>query len=213
MRGGKELPSSSALDSPSVMSKLATPTPASAIRSDMSHVIDDAASAMHDTYDETASMLDTTVPLGEFLDEQLARARENEINETNNIDESDDEDLPVIPEGYVFDKEATLATLACKDRYELKRLLAKWNKQSLNARMKPDPAFATSPICVTDKDYEFSIDPDIITLVESDPFHGYEPETVVAHLTKLNDIATLFTKDERTRYFHILKIFSVLIKG
>ena len=41
MRGGKELPSSSALDSPSVMSKFATPTPASVIRSDMSHVIDD----------------------------------------------------------------------------------------------------------------------------------------------------------------------------
>ena len=32
-------------------------------------------------------MLDTTVPLGEFLDEQLARARENEIIETDNIDE------------------------------------------------------------------------------------------------------------------------------
>ena len=47
-RGGKELPSSSALDSPSVMSKLATPKPASAIRSDMSHVIDDATFALHD---------------------------------------------------------------------------------------------------------------------------------------------------------------------
>ena len=75
-RGGKELPSSSALDSPSVMSKFATPTPASAIRSDMSHVIDDATCAMHDTYDETASMPDTTVPLSEFLEEQIARARE-----------------------------------------------------------------------------------------------------------------------------------------
>ena len=77
-RGGKELPSSSALDSPSVMSKFATPTPASAIRSGMSHVVDDSTSAMHDTYDETTSMLDTTVALGEFLDEQLARDRENE---------------------------------------------------------------------------------------------------------------------------------------
>ena len=37
----------------------------------MSHVIDDATSTMHDTYDETTSMLDTTMPLGEFLDEQL----------------------------------------------------------------------------------------------------------------------------------------------
>ena len=72
-RGGKELPSSSALDSPSVLSKLATSKPASAINSDMSHAIDDATSAMHDAYDETTSILDTTVPLGEFLDEQLAR--------------------------------------------------------------------------------------------------------------------------------------------
>ena len=93
-RGGKDLPSSSALDSPSVMSKLATPKPATAINSDMSHVIDDATSAMHDTCDETASMLDTTLPLGEFLDEQFARARENEIIETDNIDDSDDEGSP-----------------------------------------------------------------------------------------------------------------------
>ena len=109
-RGGKELPSSSALDSPSVLSKLATPTAAPANNSDMSHVIDDATSAMHDAYDETTSMLDNTVPLGEFLDEQLARIRENEIIETDNIDESDDEDsppryeLPDVLEGYVMMK-------------------------------------------------------------------------------------------------------------
>ena len=72
-RGGKELPSSFALNYPSVLSKLATPIPTSAINSDISHVIDDATSAMHDTYDETTSMLDTSVPLGEFLDEQLTR--------------------------------------------------------------------------------------------------------------------------------------------
>jgi hypothetical protein len=126
-RRGKELPSSSALDSPSVLSKLATPKPASAIRSDMSHVIDDATSAIHDTYDKTTSMLDTTVPLGEFLDEQLARARENENIESDNIDESDDEDyppryeLPVVPEGYVMDEETARDFLACNDRSDLKK--------------------------------------------------------------------------------------------
>ena len=113
-RGGKELPSSSALDSPSVLSKLATPTPA--IHSDMSHVIDDATSALHDTYDETTSTLDTTVPLGEFLDEQLARAREIENIESDYEDESDDEESLVVPEGYLFDQEASLVILACKDR-------------------------------------------------------------------------------------------------
>ena len=94
MRGGKELPSSSALDSPSVISKLATPKPATARNSDMLHVIDDATSAMHDTYDETTSMRDSTLPLGEFLDEQLARVRENESIEDAIIDDTDDESSP-----------------------------------------------------------------------------------------------------------------------
>ena len=48
--------------------------------------------------------------LGEFLDEELARARENEIIEDAIIDDSDDEGspndyvLPVVPEGYVMNK-------------------------------------------------------------------------------------------------------------
>ena len=54
-RGGKELPSCSALDSPSVLSKLVTPT--AAIDSDRSHVIDDTACAMRDIYDETTSKI------------------------------------------------------------------------------------------------------------------------------------------------------------
>ena len=60
---------------------------------------------------------------------------------------------------------------------------------------------------------KFSIDPKLITLVESDPFYGYESETLVAHLTKLNDIATLFTNDEKTRYYFILKLFPFSLKG
>ena len=56
-RGGKELPSSSTLDSPSVLSKLATPTPS--IDSNMSQVIDDATSAMHDAFDDTTLCLIT----------------------------------------------------------------------------------------------------------------------------------------------------------
>ena len=112
-----------------------------------------------------------------------------------------------------MDEETARYFLACNDRSNLKKLLAKLKEKSLNARMKYDPAYATSPIFVTDKDYEFPIDPDIITLVESDPFYGYESEIVVAHLTKLNDIATLFTNDERTRYLYILKIFPFSLKG
>ena len=154
-RGGKELSSSYALDSPSVLSKLATPKPTSAINSDRSHVIDDATSAMHETYDETASMPDTTMPLGEFLDEQFARAREKEIIESEYDDDSDDERspndyvLPVVPKGYVMHEAAPMEILACNDRSDLKKLLAKLKQKTLNARMKYDPAYATSPIFVT----------------------------------------------------------------
>ena len=70
-RGGKELPPHSALDSPSVLSRLATPPHAS--NSDMSQVIDDATSTMNATHDDASTLLDDNVPLGEFLDEQLAR--------------------------------------------------------------------------------------------------------------------------------------------
>ena len=100
-RGGKELPSCSALDSPSILSKLVTPTPA--IDSDILQVIDDATYAMHDAYDDTTSFLDNTLPLGEFLDEQLARAKDienaktDDISETDEIIETEDFDSPIRP--------------------------------------------------------------------------------------------------------------------
>ena len=50
-------------------------------------------------------------------------------------------------------------------------------------------------------------------MVEYDPFQGYETENVVAHLTKLNDIATLFAHDEKNRYYYILKLFPFSLKG
>src|SRR3989337_2055150 len=192
-RGGKELPSHSALNSPSVLSRLATPPPA--IHSDISQVIDDTTSAMNDTYDDASTMLDNTAPLGEFLDKQIAKAKEIE-----NVETLENYDSPIMPssatrvempetsDGYVFDRETTRAILACNDRDEVIKLLAELKEKSMRERMKYDPKFATSPIFVTDKDYEFSVDPELITLVEYDPFHGYETETVVAHLTKLNDI-------------------------
>ena len=58
---------------------------------------------MRDTYDETTSVLETTMPLGEFLDEKLARVRGNEIIEQPTIDDSDYV-LPVVPKGYVMNE-------------------------------------------------------------------------------------------------------------
>jgi hypothetical protein len=154
-----------------------------------------------------------------MLDTHLARARENETSETDEdieIDACDSPpryEMPKVPEGYVLDKEVALEILACKDRDDLRKLQCKLKEKTLNTRMKHDPAFSTSPIFVTDEDYDFFVDPELITLVESDPFHSYETETIVAHLTKLNDIATLFAHEEKIRYYYILKLFPFSLKG
>ena len=42
--------------------------------------------------------------------------------------------MPVIPEGYLFDMESSVAILACKDRYELKRLLVNGTKNHLEIK-------------------------------------------------------------------------------
>ena len=170
-----------------------------------------ATSTMNATHDDASTLLDDDVPLGEFVDEQIARVRQHDIVESDDELETENletpartslprYELPKVPEGYVINEETTRDILDCKDRDDLEKLLCKYKEKSLNARMEYGPKFATLPIFIDDKDYEFSVDPELITLVESDPFHGYETETVVSHLTKLNDIATLFTHDEKTRY-------------
>ena len=168
-RGCKELPSSSALDSPSVMNKLATQP--HAINSDMSQVIDDATSTMNDAYDDASTLLDNDdVPLGEFLDKQIARVIQHDIVESDEELETENTktltrtsprryELPKVPEGYTMSEEGTRDILACNDRDDLEKLLHKYKEKSLNARMKCDPKFATSTIVIADKDYEFFVDP------------------------------------------------------
>ena len=123
--GGKELPSSSALDSPSVMSKLATPP--HAMNSNMSQVIDDATCTMNDAYDDASTLLDKDdVPLGDFLDKQIAIViqhdvvefddeLETETPETPTITSLPRYELPKVPEGYIMSEEATRDILACND--------------------------------------------------------------------------------------------------
>ena len=93
----------------------------------MLQVVDDATSAMNATHDDASTLLADDVPLGEFLDEQIARVRHHDIVETD--DELQTEnletptrtsppryELPKVPEGYAMSEEATRDILACKDR-------------------------------------------------------------------------------------------------
>ena len=119
-RGGKDLLAHFALDSPFVLSRLATPP--HAINPDLSQVIDDATS-MNATHDDASTLLDDNVPIGEFLDEKIARAKDIEHVETDEIIESENLETPIktsspryeltkVPEGYVMDEETTRDFLA-----------------------------------------------------------------------------------------------------
>ena len=97
----------------------------------MSQVIDDSTSAMNDIYDDDSTLLDDNVPLGVFLDEQIARTQAFEKDETDEIIETDEEletknletpirasppryEFPKIPKGYVMDEETTRDILALR---------------------------------------------------------------------------------------------------
>ena len=104
-RTGKELPSSSALDSPSVMSKFATSPPARNL--DMSPVLDDATSAAHDAYDD--AMLDTALP---------DDARDAILPDDAMLDTARDTTLPDVPLGVFLDAHIARVTANARDASE-----------------------------------------------------------------------------------------------
>src|SRR3954462_6442044 len=79
-------------------------------------------------------------------------------------------------------------------------------------KFAPDPTFSTSPICITDPEFEFSVDLSFISTAEADPFYGRENDDAIAHLTKLTELGGLFTTDERIRNFYVAKIFPFSFK-
>ena len=67
----------------------------------MSQVIDDATSAMNATHDDASTLLDDDVPLGEFVDEQIARVRQHDIVESD--DELETQNLETLLELVLLD--------------------------------------------------------------------------------------------------------------
>ena len=90
----------------------------------MSQVIDDATSAMNYAYDDASIMLDNDdVPLGEFLDEQIARVIQHDVVESDDELETENLEtpsrtslprygLPKVPKGYVMNDETIRDILA-----------------------------------------------------------------------------------------------------
>ncbi|KAK1664733.1 hypothetical protein QYE76_052892 [Lolium multiflorum] len=208
-RKGTTLSTSAALDSPSVIDKLVSPPHASragtSAESENSHNIDNVS-----------AVLDDSGSLGSFLDATIAKSRQIENTETPNAatpvnsPESVEYSSDDLDEDYVeLNDDFIEKCNATTDARKIKKLLA---EHAVRYKPSPDPKFATSPINIRDKDYDFSLDLSHIAIVEKTPFCGTEKESVVEHMTELSTLSGLFSDDIKMRTYFVAKIFPFSLK-
>ncbi|KAK1610227.1 hypothetical protein QYE76_033900 [Lolium multiflorum] len=206
-RKGTTLSTSAALDSPSVISQLVSPPQTSRVG------ISAESENSSDNFDDASTVLDNAGSLGPFLDATIARSRQIEITETPNentvtpvnspeIDDLD-EDYVELDDDFIDKCNATTSTS------NLKKLIA---QHVVRYKLSPDPKFATSPINIKDKDYDFSLDLSHISIVEKTPFCGTEKESVVEHMNELSTLSSLFSDDVKMRTYFVAKIFPFSLK-
>src|SRR3954469_6877572 len=81
----------------------------------------------------------------------------------------------------------------------IKSLLA---RRTIMPNLFSDPKFATSPIDIKDKDYDFSLDLSYLDIVEKEPFCGTKNDSAVAHMNDLSTMSALFSDDFKMhKYF------------
>ena len=98
---------------------------------------------------------------------------------------------------------------ADSDPTVIKKLLA---KHSMKKKFAPDSTFATSPICISDPEFDFSVDLLPISTVEAGPFCGRENDDNISHLTKLTELGGMFTTEEKIRNFYVTNLFPFSLK-
>ncbi|KAK1665241.1 hypothetical protein QYE76_053400 [Lolium multiflorum] len=206
-RKGTTLSTSAALDSPSMISQLVSPPQTSRVG------ISAESENSSDNFDDASTVLDNAGSLGPFLDATIARSRQIETTETPNentvtpvnspeIDDLD-EDYVELDDDFIDKCNATTSTS------NLKKLIA---QHVVRYKLSPDPKFATSPINIKDKDYDFSLDLSHISIVEKTPFCGTEKESAVEHMNELSTLSSLFSDDVKMRTYFVAKIFPFSLK-
>jgi hypothetical protein len=205
-RRGTTLNTSIALDSPSIMSKLLTPRHAHAT------TFAEFENAT-DNFDDASTVLDESGLLGSFLDATIARAKQigkatvtpasSPESREHPSDDFDDAYIELI-DAFIDEYQATGDASAIRD------LLA---RHAVKYKLSPDAKFAASPIHISDKDYDFSLDLSYISIIEKEPFCGTEGTSAMEHMNELSSLSNLFSDDTKLRMYFVAKIFPFSLKG
>jgi hypothetical protein len=99
---------------------------------------------------------------------------------------------------------------ATNDASAIRDLLA---RRVVRYKLSPDAKFATSPIDIMDKDYDFSLDLSYISIIEKEPFCGTENESAMGHMNELSALSNLFYDDIKIHTYFLAKIFPFSLKG
>jgi hypothetical protein len=203
---GTTLNTSIALDSPSVMSKLLTPPHAHATSSDE---FENAT----DSFDDASTVLDESGSLGSFLEATIARTKQMGNTTVTPVSSPECREHPSddLDEAYIeLDDDFIDEFHATSDAGAIRDLLA---RRVVRYKLSPDAKFVASPISISDKDYDFSLDLSYISIVEKEPFCGTENESAMELMNELSSLSNLFSDDTKLRTYFVAKIFPFSSKG
>jgi hypothetical protein len=159
IRRGTTRNTSVALDSPYVMSKLLTPPHAHATTS---AEFENAT----DSFDDASTVPDESGSLGSFLDATIARTKQMGNTIVTPLSSPESRKCPSddLEEAYIeLDDDFIDEFHATSDAGAIRDLLA---RRAVTYKLSPDAKFVASPINISDKDYDFSLDLSYISIVD-----------------------------------------------
>jgi hypothetical protein len=199
-RRGTTLNTFVALDSPSVMSKLLTPPHAHAT---ISAGFENAT----DRFDDASTMLDESGSLGSFLDATIARTKQMGNTTVTPVSSPESREHPCdnLDEAYFELNDDFIDEFrATSDAGAIRDLLV---RRVVRYKLSPDAKFPASPISISDKDYDFSLDLSYISIVDKEPSCGTENGSAMGHMNELSSLSNLFSDDTKLRTYFVAKIF------
>jgi hypothetical protein len=166
-----------------------------------------------DNFDDASTVLDESGSLGSFLDATIARAKQigNATVTPTSSPESSEHPSNDFNDAYIELDDAFIDEFhATSDAGAIRDLLA---RRTVRYKLSPDAKFATSPINISDKDCDFSLDLSYISIVEKEPFCGTEGKSAMEHMNELSSLSNLFSDDTKPRMYFVVKIFPFSLKG